>query len=261
MNRQAENLAAWPAALAKAASATGGMFHEVMILEETDSTQDAARRAGAKAGWIVTASRQTAGRGRRGRRWVDPAGEGVAVTFVVPRGAPERLAIAAAIGTALAMEDVLACGAGIKWPNDVLVRGRKLAGVLIEQADHLARIGVGVNVLQRAWPAELTESAVSLAQLGSAIDRADVLCVLIRRMAEALRIDDERLVREFTARDMLAGCEAVLTPAGATITGRIERVDPMRGLLVSAGGRETWLPAAVTSVVRVASPPPGSTCP
>jgi len=251
MNRREANVDSWTGALERSAALTSGCFRRAIVLEETESTQDAARRIGAGAGSIVATRRQTAGRGRLGRVWSDPADEGVAATFVVPRAPPERLAIACAVGAAKAVEPFLGRSVGLKWPNDLVVGGKKLAGVLVEQADQLAYIGVGINVAQNSWAAELADVAVSLAQLGIAVERIDVLRSLVVSLAEALGMDDARVAADFARRDVLCGCEAVLSSGGVTIAGRVLRVEAMRGLLVSSSGVEAWLPAALTTVVRV----------
>jgi BirA family biotin operon repressor/biotin-[acetyl-CoA-carboxylase] ligase len=179
----------WQPAIERALRASGHGSWRVLVLRETASTQDAARSCACAAGTVVTAWRQTAGRGRVGRSWHDPRGEGVAVTFAAAAGAPEILALAPAVGTAEAVEALTGRPCGLKWPNDVLVEGRKLAGVLVEQSGPLAWIGIGLNVSQASWPADLAARAVSLRQLGAAIDRLDALEVLVPAVIGALGRD------------------------------------------------------------------------
>ncbi len=112
----------------------------VVIVPETTSTQDAARRLDAAPGTVVIAGRQTAGRGRLGRVWADTGDEGIAASFVCAVAAPERMAVACAVATARAAESVLGRLVGIKWPNDIVAEGRKLAGILIEQSGDRAVI-------------------------------------------------------------------------------------------------------------------------
>jgi BirA family biotin operon repressor/biotin-[acetyl-CoA-carboxylase] ligase len=144
--------------------------------EELGSTNDEAKalaEAGAEHGEVVVAERQTEGRGRRGRSWISPARRNVAFSVILrpddlpPARAPELTLVAAvAICDALRHSGV---DAGIKWPNDVLVGGRKIAGILTElsaEADqvHWVVVGVGVNVNARAedFPPELRGEATSL---------------------------------------------------------------------------------------------------
>jgi BirA family biotin operon repressor/biotin-[acetyl-CoA-carboxylase] ligase len=237
----------WPARL-EAAARGSRAFARVFVLRETDSTQDAARRHDPRTGDAFVAWRQTAGRGRLGRAWADTGEDGVAATLVVPRGPPERLAILAAVATAFAVEPLLQRSVGIKWPNDIVVEGRKLAGILIEQVDEVALIGVGINVRQRSWPPELATRAVSLHQLGVECDRLTVIERLIESIPAALGMTDPALVDAFGRRDVLRGTAASFLVAGQTVEGRVISVDPMRGLLVQSSAGDRWLPAALTSV-------------
>ena len=225
-----------------------GPLRRVRVIRETGSTQDAARLLASVAGDVVVAWRQVAGRGRLGRGWEDPRAEGIAVTFVTGAAPAERLSLASAVGAAEAAEKVLGRPVGIKWPNDVVVSRRKLAGVLTEVADGRALIGVGMNVRQTDWPPELAGRAVSLAQLGARVDRLDVLVTLLRSMNTGLLLGEDDLVERFAVRDDLAGTEATFRCDNSTITGTVIRIDPLRGLLVRSSQGEVYLPAATTSV-------------
>jgi BirA family transcriptional regulator, biotin operon repressor / biotin---[acetyl-CoA-carboxylase] ligase len=199
----------WPARL-EALTERCTRWKWVIVLRETDSTQDAARRMGCVSGEVVTAWRQTCGRGRLGRRWIDTSEHGVAVTFVVDResGNPERLAHAAAVATAKAAQCFLAVPVRIKPPNDIMVEGRKIAGVLIEQADDRGLIGVGINVRQEHWPEDLACKAASMVQCGAHVDRLDVLEALMRTLDESLHADAAEIRQQFEERAL--GMEAPL---------------------------------------------------
>lgn len=251
MNAPVE-LEQWPDRLQSVIQARCRLVKRAIVLRETDSTQDAARRLNAQPGDVVVALRQTHGRGRLGRAWADTAEQGVALTMAIDRAPPERLAIASAIGAARAMETLLKRRAGVKWPNDIMMDGRKLAGILIEQTDALALIGVGVNVLQTNWPHELAHRAVSLAQLNVHVDRLDAIQEVVACMDDALHMDETRLENEFAARDMLSGKHASFRSGGMAIAGTVVRVDPFRGLMVRAvpHAEDIWLPAASTTIVE-----------
>ncbi len=236
----------WAARIQSVLDEADGPLRRVIVLDETGSTQDAALELRAVSGDVVIAARQTAGRGRLGRAWADTADEGIAVTFVVGAAPPQRLGPAAAIGAALGAEALLGRPAGIKWPNDVVVDGRKLAGVLIEQAGGQARIGVGLNVRQVSWPPELAGKAVSIAELGGRSDRLEAILELARAMNGALRLDDERLRREFRRRDVLSGTRATLRCGARTVTGIVLECDPQRGLRVQTEGEVICLPGETT---------------
>ena len=228
-----------------------GPFQKIVVVDETTSTQDTARRLAATPGTVVAALRQTAGRGRLGRVWADTSDEGIAVSFVIAKPArPEALAIAAAVGTAVAAESLLSHAVGIKWPNDVVVDGRKLAGILIEQWGDRAVIGIGMNVTQTDWPPPLKERAVSLTQLGATCTRLDALAALVRAVSVTLPVRDDQLCEQFAQRDVLPDSRAVFRSGGRTITGTVIRIDPMHGLLVRTDREHVYLPAATTVVVE-----------
>lgn len=143
------------------------------VLAQCASTQDHARSLG--LGAVVVAQRQTSGRGQRGNVWADTHDEGLAFSVVLP--ATEQPDRSAAVASAIvrALDPLLPNRLSVKHPNDVLLEGRKLAGVLIEQADGLAVIGIGINVAQASWPDGLAHIAHSLRLAGVEIDRLDVL--------------------------------------------------------------------------------------
>jgi BirA family biotin operon repressor/biotin-[acetyl-CoA-carboxylase] ligase len=239
----------WTGRLQRVLDEIGGPWRRVTVLRETPSTQDAAGAMSAGAGEVIVAWRQTAGRGRRGRRWEDTSDAGIAVTFVTEAGPPPRLALASAVGAAVAVESILGRRIGIRWPNDIVDGRRKLAGVLVEQVGGRALIGIGVNVSQTTWPPALAGRAVSLAELGAGVDRVDAAAALLESMSRALGSTDQDLADAFRARNALAGARATFRTPSGTITGTVLRIDPMRGLVVEAGGRQVHLSAETTSVV------------
>ena len=240
---------------------TSDAWKRVVVMHQTESTQDAAKRTNAQVGDVIAAWRQTRGRGRLGREWCDTGEDGVAVTFVLPRSRPERLAIASAVATAHAIGATMKgtngwqrrkVRVGIKWPNDIIVDSRKIAGVLIEQTDDRAFVGIGVNVRQISWVPELRGRAISLAELGFDVDRLVVMDMLMQSLCYTMRDrDDERLIELFGEMDMLTGKSAAFRIGEREIRGKVLRVDPMKGLAVLTENEgEVWLPAATTSVIK-----------
>lgn len=166
----------------------------VTVLRETASTNDDARRAaaeGAPHGAVFVADAQTAGRGRLGRAWHSPPGDNLYVSILLRPSALARdmalLPLAAGLAIAEAVDEVTDVGATIKWPNDVLAGGRKLAGVLVEGAlrgdrfQHVV-VGVGVNVRGARPPDEVADLATTLyAATGRAPSRRAVLSRLLAR--------------------------------------------------------------------------------
>lgn len=243
-----ENLGVWHDELQAVLNATTGPLKEVVFLRATDSTQDAARRMRAEAGQVVITARQTSGRGRLGRSWADTMEEGIAVTFVLPREAGGRYAIAGSIAASMAAEQFLAQAVNVKWPNDVIFGGKKLAGVLVEQVDDVALIGIGMNVLQTSWPGSLAETAVSLSQAGATCDRLGVLKSLLTAADAVFQMDDACLTGEFAARDGLLGTTATFFDKGIAVTGKVMCLEPLKGLLVRNAEGDHWLDAATTSM-------------
>ncbi len=174
-------------------------------LRETDSTSDRARAlaaAGAPHGTLVTAGVQLAGRGRQGRTWSAPAGSALLMSLVL-REWPPLLPIVAAVAVA----DVAGPQAQIKWPNDVLLGGRKLAGVIGEarHQEGWAVLGIGVNVAVRMsdLPEELRDRAATLGLEAAAIE--PTLAALLRALERRLGEPSERVLADLRARDALAG--------------------------------------------------------
>lgn len=225
-------------------------FRRVVVLAETASTQDAEETRTATPGTLVTTLRQTAGRGRFGRNWADTADAGVAVTFVVDAQPTERLVLASALAAAEACEAMLGRRVGIKWPNDVVVAGRKMAGVLIERRDGLAAIGIGINVAQREFEGELSARATSLAIEGRSVPRLEVLVALVEALDRALSATDDVLLQAFLVRDALRGHRALFATPDGPVEGEVRSIDPMRGLVVRTESGERFLPAASTSVAE-----------
>ena len=150
----------WPDRVGVLVQQIGVPLVEGHVIAICDSTQESARAMG--RGGLVVAGRQVAGRGQRGNQWIDTGSEGLAFSLALPAtDQPERsLALAEAIVAGL---DPMGPGRfTVKPLNDVLLDGRKVAGVLIEQSDGLAVIGIGINVKQLSWPSGIDRSCDQL---------------------------------------------------------------------------------------------------
>jgi BirA family biotin operon repressor/biotin-[acetyl-CoA-carboxylase] ligase len=171
------------------------------VLESVDSTQDVLRalaQEGAPQGALVVAEAQRRGRGRGGRSWVSPPRAGLWFSLLLrPRQPPSAwplLGGLAALAVVRAVRRLYSLLAGIKWPNDVLARGRKLAGILPEAQPNAGWVllGIGINVGQGAvdFPPELSERATSLRLLlGEAPGRREELLAAILEEMEALYLE------------------------------------------------------------------------
>lgn len=199
------------------------------LFDAVASTNDTARRlaaTGAEVGTTVLSDRQLAGRGRAGRLWDSPARAGLWLSMIAPP--PSDAAAAGSlplrIGAALAAAlDPLTRPArpAIKWPNDLMLGGAKLAGILCEGSWEGSRpgpviVGVGVNVAQRAeeFPAEVRETATSISMArGAPVARLEVAGAVVPALLDSLRrpISSDRLEAELGARDLIRGAEIVVS--------------------------------------------------
>src|SRR2546429_8451019 len=188
----------------------GAIGWQIIVLEQTGSTNDAILQiatANSNEGLVLFADHQIAGRGQRGNRWESAAGKGLWFSILlrpeIPMGDSGRLTIWSiqAISDMIRIEFSLE--PEIKLPNDVQVRGRKVAGVLVEmraqeKAPHLAVVGIGINVNQSVedFPPELQSRAISLAMaLGRPVDRQKLAAVVLRTLDRTYR---EQFGKEIT---------------------------------------------------------------
>ena len=168
---------------------------EVYCFQETGSTQMIARRladGGAREGTVVSSEEQTKGKGRMGRSWLSPRGKGIWISVILrPPISPERtgrISLASALAVAEAIREIAGLPALIKWPNDLLIGGKKVGGVLIEMTAERGLVkfiilGIGVNVNQDKFPPELKGIALSLKQEGGEeVSRLALLREILRRL-------------------------------------------------------------------------------
>jgi BirA family biotin operon repressor/biotin-[acetyl-CoA-carboxylase] ligase len=236
----------------------GALARDVRYFPTIGSTNDVAARLAAdpaNEGVVVCADEQTAGRGRRGRTWFSPPGAGLYVSVVLMPGGsvePARATMLLTLAAGAALSEGIEAATGlrpdIKWPNDLLVGRRKLAGILAEAAASGSRIesvvlGYGINISPAAYPPEVADRATSLeTELGRAVDRpsvfAETLAALARRYGDLLAGRFDAILDAWRGR--APGCHGAAvswqTPAGPC-TGRTMGIDDSGALLVSVAGR------------------------
>lgn len=211
-------------------------WHTVEHVPTATSTNDLARELterGAAAGLVVVADTQTAGRGRSGRTWLDQGKGSLLVSVTVPVPAAEATLVPLAAGLAVA-DAVRRQGVHIelKWPNDVLAGGRKLAGILVEHLDDVLVIGIGVDLDWRSVDrtGELLAWTSVAEEAGTDVDGWDVLTDLLRSLdtwvRDLERGDAERLLAQYQLDCATLGQDVrVTTPAGDVVEGRAIGLD------------------------------------
>ena len=190
-------------------------------LRLTDSTNERAKElalGGALHGTLVTADEQSAGRGRQGRAWSAPPRSALLMSLVTRRLAP-TLPLAAAV----AICDALPTRCEIKWPNDIWLERRKLAGILVEgrPQDGWAVLGIGLNVTTESFPPELAEIATSLRIAGVELDAETVLAAVLGSLDEWLEAPAEDVLAAWSERDALRG-QRVRWAAGEGVAAGID---------------------------------------
>jgi len=180
-------------ALSLARGRLGIFASQVLWYPEVGSTNDIAgvmAERGAAEGLVVLADRQTAGRGRLGRSWASPSGAGIYVSVVLRPSMTTAtlLPIAAGVAVAEGIASATALSPHVKWPNDVHISGRKLAGILAEGAVGHVVLGIGINVASAAYPADVAARATSIeAELSRPVDRGLVLAECLAALASRYR--------------------------------------------------------------------------
>jgi BirA family biotin operon repressor/biotin-[acetyl-CoA-carboxylase] ligase len=220
----------------------------VVILEEVDSTNNYALRLDGD-GTVVAANAQTAGRGRQGRPWHSAAGLGLwfSVGF---DGAVPGLSFAAALAVREALRPV--CEPELKWPNDVLLGGRKVCGILLEHRRNRTALGVGINVHHRPedFPEELRERATSLeAATGRNFSRTELLRGVLThldRQVMVLRAGGYEPIRSAWAE--ACGMQGRLVSYG-DVVGTVAEIDAEGALIVvTPRGRERVVGGEISTV-------------
>jgi BirA family biotin operon repressor/biotin-[acetyl-CoA-carboxylase] ligase len=233
--------------MGRCAPLAGGPIWDVLLLAETASTNDVAREQAARGvagGFVVAAERQTRGRGRLGRRWESERGTGLYVSILLRPDWPAREAGRLTILGSVAMADAVEATTGsrpqIKWPNDLMLRGRKLGGLLIETEPAgaglaWAVLGAGLNVNHgmEDFPEELRGMATSLRiATGRPYRRADLLVALLQALAARLARPFEQTREAWAASSLTLGQRVTLTTLRGTLQGQALGLDPSGALLL-----------------------------
>jgi BirA family biotin operon repressor/biotin-[acetyl-CoA-carboxylase] ligase len=241
---------------------------DIRVFEQTTSTNDVIEklaRDGVKEGVVVFAESQTKGRGRLGRKWISPERKGLWFSILLrPNLRPQettQLTVASATALRRAIQSETGLEADIKWPNDVLIGGKKVAGILTELSAELDRvkhvilgIGVDVNLGAGEFPPELRKLATSLKiESGNAIERAELATEILRELdADYEKICSGQfasIADEWEERCVTIGRDVMVQIGGRKLRGRAESLDDDGALLLRTehgrlepitGGDVTW---------------------
>ncbi|MFH1022968.1 MAG: biotin--[acetyl-CoA-carboxylase] ligase [Planctomycetota bacterium] len=244
---------------------------EIRVLDSVPSTNDAAAaafRKGAGDGLVIVADAQTRGRGRMGRAWHSPAGKGLWFSVLLPVRpgiSPTLVTAAASLAVCRVVRRTTGLPALIRWPNDIVIRGRKAAGILVEGKRGGGRdalvLGIGVNVSQRRrdFPLELRNRATSLsAAAGRVPDRTRLLRGILRaldRLLETLPAGSPALLAAWQRLSEGKGRAATIRWRNRLYSGIVEFADPVRGIILATPeGRRGIFPTRETTVVTLENP-------
>jgi len=231
---------------------------KIYAFETIDSTNNCARALAAcwgEEGTLVLAEQQTAGKGRLGRSWVANPFENLTFSLilrpVLPPEALNLLPLYAAVAVAEAIEHETGLAVECKWPNDLLIGGKKAAGILLEGSlkedglDYVV-LGVGVNVNQSAFPEEIAPRATSIRKEGGKdVDRVK----LLREILKALEAHYTAIMKKgfhdiiplWLARSTMMNREISVAQDGNVISGIVKGLSPEGALILESGGAEKTL--------------------
>ncbi|GJL79886.1 MAG: hypothetical protein NPINA01_28750 [Nitrospinaceae bacterium] len=241
---------------------------KILVFDTLDSTNDQARRSlkeGAQEGLVLIAESQTKGRGRMGRTWVSPPQTGIYLSVILkPPIEPEhlpQLTLLAGVAVVQAVNKFTHTKAQLKWPNDILLNGKKLSGILSEydaapNGEKAVIIGIGVNANHSPadFPQELLPFATSLKiETGQAIDRLALAAVLLghldREYHAYLKDGIPAILKKWMQHSDMFGEKITVTKAGSVIHGTATKLDDNGRLLIrTANGEELALDSGEVSL-------------
>ena len=234
---------------------------------EIDSTNNKAKQLGdegAPHGTLVTADRQTAGRGRRGRSWISSEEDNIYMTFLLrPQFAPDKapmLTLVMAYSVVQAIQKLTGLETQIKWPNDIVWNGRKMVGILTEMSlsgsgiRHVV-VGVGVNVNTKAFPEEVEKTAVSVRQAtGKIWEKRELIAAIVEKFEENYRVfeqteDLSEIQEVYNARLVNRGREVCILSEKESYRALAKGINSKGELIVQhEDGREEAIYAGEVSV-------------
>ena len=203
---------------------------EIIYFESLDSTMRVA--AASAPGTVVIADRQLAGLGRHGHTWHSEPGQGIYCSIVLPPAPVLTLALGVATADAIAQSTGIHCD--LRWPNDLMLDNRKVAGILVQLVNGKAIAGIGINVNHLVFPPDLAKEAISLRQhAGRELSREEILIALLPAIDSVIGEDTETILHLFThASSYAAGKRVTVQQPGGDISGTTAGLNPAGFLIV-----------------------------
>jgi BirA family biotin operon repressor/biotin-[acetyl-CoA-carboxylase] ligase len=239
---------------------------KLFVFESIDSTNACAKtlaETGTPEGTVVVAEHQTSGRGRLGRAWISDPGTSLLFSVVLRPTLPKELSgfltFFSAVFIARALEEVSGRNVECKWPNDILINGKKCCGILLENSFAQNRldfsvIGIGINVNQSRFEGDLADRATSLfKEFGVKFDRAKLLQMLLQEadglLARLKEGKTNEIMEEWTRRCSMFGKPVTVSHGDDVISGTAVSLNPNGGLIVkTSDGQSTFYAGDVTIV-------------
>jgi len=239
---------------------------KVFCFEVIDSTNACARALAscwADEGTVIVAEQQTAGRGRMGRTWVANPFENLTFSVILRPDTPAEginlLPLYAGVAVAEAIERATGLSVVCKWPNDLLVNDKKVAGILIEgslkeSSVEYVVIGIGINVNQREFPPEISSTATSLIiEGGKEYSREDLFREVMRSMEAHYKgltsHGFQRIIPKWIDRSAMIGRRISVNQNGSILTGTVKGVNEQGALLLDVDGTQTTLHAGDVTIL------------
>lgn len=222
---------------------------KIIRFEKIDSTNAYAKSIAEEAeeGTVILADEQSAGRGRFARSWISEPGKNLLFSIILkPRLPADRIALlslAAGIAVALAIEEVSGLKTDCKWPNDILIDGKKVCGILAESS--FARsapisliIGIGLNVNQLNFPKELQSTASSISLIAGKVFDRDLILNSILEQLELLYLrigkdESDYIIQSFKARCAMLGNDVTIQSGNESIQGIASDIDRNGALMIT----------------------------
>lgn len=205
-------------------------------------------KQGAPHGSLCLCEHQTAGRGRMDRSWSSPEGQGVWLSVLLrpdmPAESAPLITFCCALAMAKAVREVTALDATIKWPNDLVLQGKKLCGILLEMGfdaqGYYVVAGTGLNVRRGAYPDELADRATSIEEWAAVPDRGAIIAAYLRELEDAVSAVEQHgfagIAEDFRRECITLGSKVHVLGTDDDFTGMAEDIDETGALLVRTGG-------------------------